>query len=147
MGPLIFMFGFNLYYSSQFLLSRRFTLFIKINSSLRRKYLSKCFNPRDYLWKGEISCGVEANMLDYDIVVSKFELQSRYNVHFRTNTYVENKSHIRGSGGRWIVDIVVGIPWVSYLTSSSYPTHLLSSFLSMEAVRELRTEEKRPGYL
>ena len=29
--------------------------------------------------------GRVANVLDYDIVVSKFELQSRYFVHFRTN--------------------------------------------------------------
>ena len=26
------------------------------------------------------------NILDYDIVVSEFEIQSRYNVHFQTNT-------------------------------------------------------------
>ena len=31
-------------------------------------------------------CGVVTNVLDYDIVVSEFELQSRYYVHFRTNT-------------------------------------------------------------
>ena len=30
--------------------------------------------------------GVVANVQDYDITVSKFELQSRYYVHFRTNT-------------------------------------------------------------
>ena len=30
--------------------------------------------------------GVVANMLDCDIVVSEFELQSRYYVHLRTNT-------------------------------------------------------------
>ena len=27
-----------------------------------------------------------ANVQDYDIVVNEFELQSRYYVHFRTNT-------------------------------------------------------------
>ena len=30
--------------------------------------------------------GLVTNMLDCDIVVSEFEVQSRYNVHFRTNT-------------------------------------------------------------
>ena len=30
--------------------------------------------------------GVMANMLHYDIVVSEFKLQSRYCVHFWTNT-------------------------------------------------------------
>ena len=29
---------------------------------------------------------VVANVLDFDIVVNEFELQSRYYVHFRTNT-------------------------------------------------------------
>ena len=29
---------------------------------------------------------IEANMLDCDIVVSEFELESRYNVDFQTNT-------------------------------------------------------------
>ena len=29
--------------------------------------------------------GIVANVLDYDFVVSKFELQSHYFVHFRTN--------------------------------------------------------------
>ena len=29
--------------------------------------------------------GVDANVLEYDIVVSKFEFQSHYYVHFRTN--------------------------------------------------------------
>ena len=28
-----------------------------------------------------------ANVLDCDIVVSEFELQSRYNIHFHTNTF------------------------------------------------------------
>ena len=35
--------------------------------------------------KGSPSC-VVANVLDCDIVVSEFELQSRYYVHFQTNT-------------------------------------------------------------
>ena len=30
--------------------------------------------------------GVMINVLDYGFVVSEFELQSRYYVHFRTNT-------------------------------------------------------------
>ena len=36
-----------------------------------------------YIW--ESFCGVVANMLECDIVQSEFELQSGYNVHFRTN--------------------------------------------------------------
>ena len=36
---------------------------------------------------GEGPCGVVINVLDSDIVVSEFELQSRYYVHFRTNTH------------------------------------------------------------
>ena len=38
-------------------------------------------------------CHVVANVLDCNFVLSKFELQSRYNVHFRTNTlgkYIES---------------------------------------------------------
>ena len=31
-------------------------------------------------------CDVVANELDCDIVVSEFELKSRYHVYFRTNT-------------------------------------------------------------
>ena len=31
-------------------------------------------------------CGIVANMLDFNIVLSKFELQS---IHFRTNTLVK----------------------------------------------------------
>ena len=30
-------------------------------------------------------CNIVANMLDCDIVVSKFELQSHYYIHFKTN--------------------------------------------------------------
>ena len=29
--------------------------------------------------------GIVANMLDYNIIVSKFELQSCYRIHFQTN--------------------------------------------------------------
>ena len=31
-------------------------------------------------------CGILVNMLDYNITVSEFELQSCYYVHFQTNT-------------------------------------------------------------
>ena len=31
--------------------------------------------------------GAASNALNYDIVVSEFELQSSYHVHFRTNTF------------------------------------------------------------
>ena len=36
--------------------------------------------------EGRSPHGIVANVLDCDIVVSKFELQSLYYVHFRTNT-------------------------------------------------------------
>ena len=36
-----------------------------------------------YLWWRP--CGVVVNVLDFDTVVNKFELQSRYKVHFWTN--------------------------------------------------------------
>ena len=40
-------------------------------------------------------CGVMAKVLDCDIIVSGFELQSRYCVHFRTNTLEKGmNSHI-----------------------------------------------------
>ena len=32
-------------------------------------------------------CGVVANVLDWDILVSKFELRLHHNVHFRTDTH------------------------------------------------------------
>ena len=37
-------------------------------------------------------CSVVANMLDCDIVVSKFDVQSRYYVHFWTNTFKQSMS-------------------------------------------------------
>ncbi len=48
---------------------------MKVNSKNKR--------IREKKWKS--LCSVEANVLDYDIVVSEFEFQSRYYVHFRTN--------------------------------------------------------------
>ena len=46
------------------------------------------FFENNYYWiemLGESSCWVGANMLDYNIIVSEFELWSWYNVHFQTN--------------------------------------------------------------
>ena len=40
-------------------------------------------------WTGGSPCGVVANVLDCDIIVSKFEQKSYYFVHFRTNTLGE----------------------------------------------------------
>ena len=37
---------------------------------------------------------VVVNLLDYDIVISKFELESRYYINFRTNTYKEMINHL-----------------------------------------------------
>ena len=38
---------------------------------------------KGYMWSLR---GAVANVLDNDIVVSEFELQSRYHVHFQSNT-------------------------------------------------------------
>ena len=35
---------------------------------------------------GEVTVGVEAKVRDWNIVVSEFELQSRFYIHFRINT-------------------------------------------------------------
>ena len=40
-----------------------------------------------YIGKGGIPCDVVVNVPDGDIVGSQFELQSRYYVHFRTDTF------------------------------------------------------------
>ena len=63
----------------------------QMNPALSRLQFSdilihKDFKFRNNIEKWESFRGVVANMLDYDIVVSDFELQSRYYVHFRTNT-------------------------------------------------------------
>ena len=42
------------------------------------------FNRKTYT---ESPCDVVANVVDCDLVVSEFELQSRYYVNFRTNTF------------------------------------------------------------
>ena len=50
-------------------------------------YINYCFlnvyPPENWVWT---LCGVVANVLNYDIVLSEFELQSRYNIRFRINT-------------------------------------------------------------
>ena len=38
------------------------------------------------IWKGECPCSVMVKGMDCGIVVREFVLQSRYCVHFRTNT-------------------------------------------------------------
>ena len=48
---------------------------------------------------GESPCSVVANVLDCDIVVSEFKLQSRYYVHFRTYTFREGKKPHNPSNG------------------------------------------------
>ena len=48
--------------------------------------LANHYTTRDTLSGNEIKRGVLANMLDYDIVVSEFELQSHCYIHFQTNT-------------------------------------------------------------
>ena len=47
-----------------------------------------------------LKIGVVANELDCDIVVTKFELQSLYCVHFRTNTL--------GKGMNYLIPLVMG---------------------------------------
>ena len=44
------------------------------------------------VWKSKSD--VDAFVLDCDIVVHKFELQSRYYVHFRTNTLTKSMSFL-----------------------------------------------------
>ena len=46
----------------------------------------------DKVWRG--SFGIVANLLDGDIVVNEFELQSHYYVHFRTNTLEMAMNHL-----------------------------------------------------
>ena len=38
-------------------------------------------------WERETLHGVVANVLDCDIAISEVEINSRYYVHFRTNTF------------------------------------------------------------
>ena len=40
------------------------------------------------MWRSP--CGVVANILDCDIIVSVFDLQMYYYVHFQTNTFVKD---------------------------------------------------------
>ena len=44
--------------------------------------------------KEESSFGVVANVLDCNIVVNEFELQSRYFVYFPTNTLGKDMNHL-----------------------------------------------------
>ena len=46
------------------------------------------------MFVGESSRGVVANVLDYDIIVSEFELKSCYNVHFLINTPGKGMNHL-----------------------------------------------------
>ena len=49
--------------------------------------LLHCIQPFFFqLWREMYPCGVMVKMMDYGIVVSEFELQSHYYIHFRTNT-------------------------------------------------------------
>ena len=52
-------------------------------------------NDKDFQKKGD-QLGVVAKVLDCDIVRSEFELQSRYYVHFRTNTLGKSMNADRG---------------------------------------------------
>ena len=49
--------------------------------------------------------GVAANVMDYDIVVSEFELRSRYYVHFRANIFGKGINFIILSAKGWIVPV------------------------------------------
>ena len=73
----------------------------------------------DKAYLRESFCGVVANVLNCNIIVRQFELQSRYNVHFRTNTLEKVLIHNLSShglrsittflgGARGVMVIVVG---------------------------------------
>ena len=51
----------------------------------RKVFLSSCFLRSSILYTAIFIVG--AYVLDCDVVVSEFELQSRYYVHFQTNTF------------------------------------------------------------
>ena len=51
---------------------------------------------------GCVCVGV-AKVLDYDVVVSEFKLQSHYNVPFRTNTQEKGMKPLIPPGMGWIV--------------------------------------------
>ena len=51
------------------------------------------------LLTGEFWWGVVVNVLDCDIVVSEFELQSRYHVHIRINALGKDMNPFIPSGG------------------------------------------------
>ena len=65
-------------------------LSIHLNPSLKRMFFYECFKPLYQLvishFSKESPRGVVAYVLDCDIVVSKFEQQSCYYIHFGTNT-------------------------------------------------------------
>ena len=53
-------------------------------------YNTPCWWGREYVncipWRGGCPRGVMVKAMDYEIVVSKFIIQSRYYIHFQTNT-------------------------------------------------------------
>ena len=51
-----------------------------------KRYRKKLSSVTLIISKGESFSRVVANVLDCDIIVSKFELQAHYDVHFQTNT-------------------------------------------------------------
>ena len=56
------------------------------NSGFHQRFTIPIFHFRRYRYKWPNPRGLVANVLDSSIVVSEFGLQSRYCVHFRTNT-------------------------------------------------------------
>ena len=58
---------------------------------ISKKFIVKWFQDMEQERKPKhqsgCPCGVVVKALDFGIVVSKFKLQSRYYIHFRTNTF------------------------------------------------------------
>ena len=80
---------------------------------------------------GENANGLVANMLDYDIIVSEFELQSRYYIHFETHTlrrgmrpFILPTMYLRGySRGIKVKELNCGIVVREFELQSLYYVH------------------------
>ena len=47
------------------------------------------------IYRGESLSGIVLNMLDYDIVVSEFKLQSHYYIYFQIITFLKGMNPLR----------------------------------------------------
>ena len=63
-------------------------------------------NSGFFVGVGKNQCGVVADVLNCDIVVNEFEIQSLYFVHFRMYTFAKGKKSLIPSGMRCIVSLL-----------------------------------------